>query len=340
MAAGNAVLAEVLGPAGFSVGPTKSGKGSGGNFAVARWTRREQSLELHTRFALGIVLYGWGTRCSIIVTSSARSASRLRTPATATIRSTDSVTSLTICTVHSHAFSGQTIRNYSSQRVDGNRRPACFRRAITGDLLGAPGARSGILSACQTEWSFRSPTSTRLIGKGESSSCRSVTRASWTSLPRSTESTGKPSSRSSLALTDRRGPTRSKTLSPRSTPRRRHSTARHLHSTRRHNCRSARRARREIGHYACVATQVAVEAKSPRSVSRGWVIAAIVVGVIFLELALSTAWPRVVPRLAFLPRPPDRTWTTDCSPHHLFYTRNGLFWGSNDTSLPIACAHG
>jgi hypothetical protein len=60
MAAGNAMLADVPGPVGFSVGPTYLGKGSGGNFAVARWTRGEQSLELHTRWALGIVLYGWG----------------------------------------------------------------------------------------------------------------------------------------------------------------------------------------------------------------------------------------------------------------------------------------
>jgi hypothetical protein len=60
MIAGNAVLAEVLEPAGFTVGPIHIGKGSGGNFAVARWIRADQSLELHARYALGIVRYGWG----------------------------------------------------------------------------------------------------------------------------------------------------------------------------------------------------------------------------------------------------------------------------------------
>jgi hypothetical protein len=88
-----------------------------------------------------------------------------------------------------------------------------------------------------------------------------------------------------------------------------------------------------------VTAQVAVEPRSQRSPNRGRVIAAIVVCAIFLEIALSMAWPREVPRFGFLPQPPERTWTTDCSPHHLFYTRNGLFWGGNDVSLPIACGH-
>jgi hypothetical protein len=69
-------------------------------------------------------------------------------------------------------------------------------------------------------------------------------------------------------------------------------------------------------------------------------IAAVVVGAMLLEIALSMAWPRVVPRFVFLPRPPERTWTTDCSPHRLYYTREGLFWGGNDVSPPVACSHG
>lgn len=60
MAAGNAVLRPVLDPAGYKLAPTDNGRGSGGTFAVARWERGTQYIELHFRWALGIVRYGWG----------------------------------------------------------------------------------------------------------------------------------------------------------------------------------------------------------------------------------------------------------------------------------------
>jgi hypothetical protein len=59
LGAGNSILAEVLLPAGFALGKTGSAKGSGGHFATAKWTRDAQFIELHFRYALGIVRYGW-----------------------------------------------------------------------------------------------------------------------------------------------------------------------------------------------------------------------------------------------------------------------------------------
>lgn len=59
MAEGNAILAEILTPADFVLGPTHSSPGSGGHFATARWIKGEQFIELHMRWALGIVRYGW-----------------------------------------------------------------------------------------------------------------------------------------------------------------------------------------------------------------------------------------------------------------------------------------
>jgi hypothetical protein len=60
MEAGNEILGRVLGPAGFLVGEIKTGEGSGGHFAICRWTKGSQFIELHARWALGIVNYGWG----------------------------------------------------------------------------------------------------------------------------------------------------------------------------------------------------------------------------------------------------------------------------------------
>lgn len=56
--AGAELLAPVLTPAGFAVGPVEAGVGSGGPFAVGRFTRGDgRALELHVRGALGIVVY-------------------------------------------------------------------------------------------------------------------------------------------------------------------------------------------------------------------------------------------------------------------------------------------
>ena len=59
MEAGNEILGTVLESAGFALKDTQLGHGSGGDFAVARWTKGAQFIEVHCRFALGIVRYGW-----------------------------------------------------------------------------------------------------------------------------------------------------------------------------------------------------------------------------------------------------------------------------------------
>jgi hypothetical protein len=60
MTAGAAILARELSPAGFTFQLTRHGRGSGGNFAMARFTRGDQYLEIHFRYSLGLVTYGWG----------------------------------------------------------------------------------------------------------------------------------------------------------------------------------------------------------------------------------------------------------------------------------------
>lgn len=57
---GNALLTEVLEPAGFVLASTEVRRGSGGSAVRAVWTRSEQSIELHLRYGLGIVDYRWG----------------------------------------------------------------------------------------------------------------------------------------------------------------------------------------------------------------------------------------------------------------------------------------
>jgi hypothetical protein len=60
MAEGAAVLARELSPAGFTFQLTGCGSSSGGNFAAGRFTRGDQYLEIHFRYSLGLVTYGWG----------------------------------------------------------------------------------------------------------------------------------------------------------------------------------------------------------------------------------------------------------------------------------------
>jgi hypothetical protein len=59
MLAGAAILAEELAPAGFTFQLTAEGHGSGGDFATGRFSRGDQYLELHFRWSLGLVTYGW-----------------------------------------------------------------------------------------------------------------------------------------------------------------------------------------------------------------------------------------------------------------------------------------
>jgi hypothetical protein len=58
--AGAAILAPLLSPAGFLFGVTRQGVSSGGGFATGRFTRGAQYLEVHVRYSLGLVTYGWG----------------------------------------------------------------------------------------------------------------------------------------------------------------------------------------------------------------------------------------------------------------------------------------
>jgi hypothetical protein len=60
MMAGAAILADEHSPAGFTFRLTGYGRSSGGDFAAARFTRGEQYLEIHFRYSLGLVTYGWG----------------------------------------------------------------------------------------------------------------------------------------------------------------------------------------------------------------------------------------------------------------------------------------
>lgn len=60
LVAGNEILSPVLGEAGFSIDSQTFSTGSGGPFGVSRWVRGTQWIELHVRWALGIVCYGWG----------------------------------------------------------------------------------------------------------------------------------------------------------------------------------------------------------------------------------------------------------------------------------------
>src|SRR6478735_3612053 len=55
---GRRILDPVLVPAGFLFTMTASADGSGGHYAVGRYSARKRFLELHTRWALGIVRYG------------------------------------------------------------------------------------------------------------------------------------------------------------------------------------------------------------------------------------------------------------------------------------------
>ncbi len=59
--AGCDILDEVLLPHGFQRGEITSGKGSGGHFAMCFYGRADRRLELHFRWALGIVVYHFGT---------------------------------------------------------------------------------------------------------------------------------------------------------------------------------------------------------------------------------------------------------------------------------------
>jgi hypothetical protein len=59
MTEGAAILARELSPAGFTFQLTSRGRSCGGNFAVGLFIRGDQYLEIHYRYSLGLVTYGW-----------------------------------------------------------------------------------------------------------------------------------------------------------------------------------------------------------------------------------------------------------------------------------------
>lgn len=60
--AGSAILSEVLEKYGFAFRFVGSGRGSGGNFASGEFVRANRKLELHFRYALGLVSYHLDSR--------------------------------------------------------------------------------------------------------------------------------------------------------------------------------------------------------------------------------------------------------------------------------------
>jgi hypothetical protein len=57
---GRAILDPVLEPLGYVFAHVAAGGGSGGSYAVGRYTTPDRAVELHCRHALGIVRYGAG----------------------------------------------------------------------------------------------------------------------------------------------------------------------------------------------------------------------------------------------------------------------------------------
>ncbi|MDP9332792.1 MAG: hypothetical protein M3Q30_05725 [Actinomycetota bacterium] len=58
---------------------------------------------------------------------------------------------------------------------------------------------------------------------------------------------------------------------------------------------------------------------------------------LLLEMSLSLAWPWDIPRAAFLPRPPARSWNDGCNGHHRYYERSGVYWQGFEASTLVAC---
>jgi hypothetical protein len=91
------------------------------------------------------------------------------------------------------------------------------------------------------------------------------------------------------------------------------------------------------GHYEPVASTV-VHERASRSTSRWWKFTAVLLlGLLVLEMSLSLAWPRTVPRLAFLPRPAAQSWNDGCNDHYRHYERSGLIWESVVDSTARGC---
>ena len=62
-----------------------------------------------------------------------------------------------------------------------------------------------------------------------------------------------------------------------------------------------------------------------------------VVAFLLVEMAASMVWPRTVPRLGLLPKPPDREWHDGCNRRALGWERTGPIWGATHGQTLIAC---
>jgi hypothetical protein len=70
---------------------------------------------------------------------------------------------------------------------------------------------------------------------------------------------------------------------------------------------------------------------------RGRIALAVIAILFVVEIALSLAWPHVVPRVALLPRPPEKSWYDGCNWHHRSFERAGPIWSSREFWTTRAC---
>jgi hypothetical protein len=67
------------------------------------------------------------------------------------------------------------------------------------------------------------------------------------------------------------------------------------------------------------------------------VVATVALLLILVEIALSLAWPHRVPRFAWLPKPPERSWNDGCNDHSRTYERGGIAWTAVEASTLVGC---
>jgi hypothetical protein len=63
----------------------------------------------------------------------------------------------------------------------------------------------------------------------------------------------------------------------------------------------------------------------------------VIAALVSIEIALSLAWPRIVPRAGFLPKPTEQFWNDGCNDHHRYYERSGPVWGVVEDSATLYC---
>lgn len=87
-----------------------------------------------------------------------------------------------------------------------------------------------------------------------------------------------------------------------------------------------------------VTTDGAVSQKASRSTRRLWrVLTIAIVGLLLLEVSLSLALPRYVPRMGFLPQPSEQSWFDGCNGHRRHYVRSGVLWVVTENHTLVSC---